>query len=262
VPLIEPDYALLDRAGAAQSSFFPRPDQTPPPANASDHLLEVEPGVNLDARLYEVNPGAPVIIYFHGNGEVIGDHDEVSQLYARIGTNLLVIEFRGYGASDGEPTFATLVTDARAAAKIAHRLLDQRGFSGDRFIMGRSMGAHSALEIAANASERFRGLILESGAGNLKRWAERLTFAPEEAEKLLEMHEAKIRAIRLPVLMLHGEVDELIPLSRAEEMKTMLAATECELVVIHGAGHNDIVWVGYQEYFSALARFVTARSRR
>ena len=47
-----PDYALLDRAGAAQWMFFPRPDPVPPPAGASDHQIEVEPGIHIAARLY------------------------------------------------------------------------------------------------------------------------------------------------------------------------------------------------------------------
>ncbi len=260
--LIEPDYGVLDRAGVAQTAFFPRPDRTPPPRGSFDHRIEVEPGIELDARLYAFHPAAPVFLYFHGNGEVVSDHDGVSQLFARIGTNLLVVEFRGYGNSGGEPNFTNLMSDARTVARATHRLLDQRGFMGDRFVMGRSMGAHSALEIAANASERFRGMVLESGAGNLTRWAERLTAEPEAVQAMLELHEAKIRSIKLPVLMLHGESDELIPLNRAQEMKTILAGTACELVVIPGAGHNDIVWVGHQQYFTALRDFVGRYTRK
>lgn len=250
-----PDYALLDRAGATHTAFYPRSDRSAPPAGASDHSLEVASGIYLGARLYGSNPRCPTIVYFHGNGEVASDHDDVSPMYFQAGTNLLVVEFRGYGTSNGEPTFATLMSDASASAALAHELLNERGFSPQRFVMGRSMGAHSALEIAAHAPTGFLGVILESGAGNLRRWIERLDLG-DDGLTLLAEHEAKIRSIRLPCLMIHGERDDLIPLDRAKEVYEMLDATERELLVIPNAGHNDIVWTGAREYFSAIKRFI------
>src|SRR5260221_6228231 len=108
-------------------------------------LLEVAPGVRLGARLYAADTAFPTIIYFHGNGEVAGDHDDIAKFYFNAGVNLFVIEFRGYGDSDGSPSFETLVSDAGTSVDLAHKLLDAGGFAGERFIMGRSMGAHSAL---------------------------------------------------------------------------------------------------------------------
>lgn len=251
-----PDYAVLDRGGAARTAFYPRHDPSAPPQGASDHAFEVAPGIHLGARLYAANPDWPTIVYFHGNGEVASDHDGVAAMYFQAGANLLVAEFRGYGKSNGEPTFATLVADARVAASLAHELLDERGFSPERFVMGRSMGAHSALEIAAHAATGFRGMILESGAGNLRRWIERLDLG-DEGPRLLADHEAKIRSIRLPCLMIHGDRDDLIPLDRAKEVYEMLDATDRTLLVIPEAGHNDIVWVGAREYFAAIKQFVS-----
>lgn len=252
---ISPDYAALDRAGAAQAAFYPRRHTSPPPHGASDHLLEVEPSIHLGARLYTSDISKPTIVYFHGNGEVASDHDDVASHYSLAGTNLLVIEFRGYGTSNGQPTFESLVADARESMQLAHTLLDEHGFSNKRFVMGRSMGAHSALEIAANASTRLRGLILESGAGNLRRWIQRLDLGPTGPE-LLAAHEAKLRSIHLPCLMIHGQYDDLIPLELAKEVYDTLEGSEREMVVIPNAGHNDIIWIGAEEYFAAIKRFV------
>ncbi len=249
----EPDYSALDRAGAARTAFYPRPDRSTPPPSATDHLFEVEPGVRLGARLYSTDRAFPTIIYFHGNGEVVSDHDDIASLYFAAGTNLLVIEFRGYGASNGQPTFETLVSDARTAIRLAHELLDSLSFSKVRFVMGRSMGAHSALEIAANASSGLNGLILESGAGNLRRWIDRLDLG-DEGSRLLAAHEAKLRSIQLPCLMIHGQYDDLIPLATAREVYDLLESSERKMLVISNAGHNDIVWVGATEYFAAIAR--------
>jgi pimeloyl-ACP methyl ester carboxylesterase len=255
VPVSSPDYALLDRAGAARVAFYPRAERSPAPPYAADYQFEVAPGIHLGARLYVSDLAFPTIVYFHGNGEVVSDHDDIAELYFRAGTNLLVIEFRGYGTSNGQPTFGTLAPDARIAARLAHELLDRGGASPKRFIMGRSMGAHSALEIAANASDGFSGLILESGAGSLRRWVERLGLG-SEGEALVEAHEAKIRSIRLPSLMIHGEIDELIPLERAWETYELLDPADRTMLVIPGAGHNDIIWVGHEEYFGAIGEFV------
>ena len=124
------------------------------------------------------------------------------------------------------------------------------------------MGANPALEIAANHAGNFRGLIIESGAGNIRRLVARLGVPIDSGEgaALVEAHEAKLRAIELPVLIIHGEWDELIPLDHAAGLYDMLSGTDRELVVIPGAGHNDILWVGQRQYFDSVAAFVQDRA--
>lgn len=251
-----PDYGLLDRMGAASSIFFPRPDFTLAPEGATDCRIEVDQGVSLSARLYTVGLPQPTILYFHGNGEVVGDHDDISAFYRQIGVNLFVVDFRGYGRSDGSPSFATLVADGPPAAGGFHRLLDELGFTGKRYIMGRSLGAHPALEIAANAPDRFAGVIIESGAGSMRRLAGRAGVAADEALALVAAHEAKVRSIAMPALVIHGERDELIPLASAAETYDTLGSTEKRFVVLQGAGHNDLLWLRAKEYFEAIAAFV------
>jgi hypothetical protein len=251
-----PDYGLIDRAGVAAGIFYPRPDLTVPPAGAEDLALEVEPGISLRARLYTFDPSFATILYFHGNGEVVGDHDDIAPMYGQVGANLLVVDFRGYGRSGGRPSFATLVSDGPAVAARFHRLLDERAFRASRVVMGRSLGAHPALEIAANASAGFAGLIVESGAGNMRRLAAR-TGGSEAVGELVAAHEAKVRAITLPALFIHGERDELIPLPSAAETFDMIATERKEFVVLQGVGHNDLLWRRHSEYFAAIEEFVS-----
>jgi len=252
----DPDYALLDRLGTGRAIFYPRPDRTLPPEGASDHRIAVAEGVELAARLYEGDRSWPSVLYFHGNGEVVSDHDDVATIYHQVGLNLFVVDFRGYGASSGSPTFAALVGDAIPAVEQFHAILDSGGFALPRFVMGRSLGAHPALEIAARRPDRLCGLIIESGAGSLSRLAA-MAGGGDDAAPLVAAHEAKLRSITLPTLILHGEHDELIPLDRAVELHETIASTDRELLVIPGAGHNDILWVGLQEYFGAIARFTS-----
>lgn len=252
-----PNYALLDEAGLGAMMFYPRGDDRPAPPGATDHLVEVELGVSLGARFYPTDPAAPTLLYFHGNGEVASDHDGIAPLYHEIGVNLLVVEFRGYGQSTGQPTVAALVGDAHPSVAAFHALLDELDFVDDRYVMGRSLGAHPALEVAANAASRFRGLILESGAGNIRRSVERLGLLDTElGGRLAAEHDAKITGITLPVLLIHGASDTLVPLSTAETIRALLTSTTTTLEVIAGAGHNDLLWIGRDQYFKAIAEFV------
>ena len=256
-----PNYHLLDEAGLGGSMFFPRPNDGPPPPGASDHLIEIDstanPPVAIAARHYLANPAWPTILYFHGNGEVASDHDGIAPFYRDIGLNLFVAEFRGYGDSTGSPSYTTLVSDALPVAAAFHRILDQLGCSDQRYIMGRSLGANPALEIAANAADRFAGLIIESGAGNIRRSIERTGLLDTEiGGQLAHAHEQKIRSITLPALLIHGEIDILVPPSTAEALRNLLVSTRPTLEVIPGAGHNDLLWVGRPQYFKAITKLV------
>src|SRR4051812_24654664 len=69
------DYGLIDRVRLRFPLFYPAPDRSRAPEGATDHLIEVAPGVFLGARHYRGQGGFPTVLYFHGNGEVVGDHD-------------------------------------------------------------------------------------------------------------------------------------------------------------------------------------------
>lgn len=252
------DYAELDQLAMAVPLFYPQPDRSAPPPGATDLLLEVAPGVSLGARHYVVDPASPTILYFHGNGEVVGDHDDTAPLYHQIGLNLFVVDYRGYGRSGGRPSFATLFADAHPVAEQFHAILDQRGMAAPRFLMGRSLGGYPSLELAARRPAGFRGLILESAAANLRRLLPRFAMpvAPALIEPILAAHEAKIASITLPTLMIHGERDELIPLSHATGIHELLKSEDRSLVVIPGAGHNDLLFRGQESYFGAIRAFV------
>lgn len=254
-----PDYSLLDGAGAALTMFYPRTDLYPPTNGASDHFFEAEAGVRLGARLYGVDPLWPTLLYFHGNGEIASDYDDISALYNDRRLNLLVVDFRGYGASTGHPTAATLVSDAHPVVQGFHGLLDGLGYSKVRYLMGRSLGAHPALEAAANAGAGFAGLIIESGASNLRRSLDRYGLLETElGGRLAKAHEAKLASIVLPTVIIHGEHDELVPLETAHQLFDLLALAERKLVTIPEAGHNDLLWAGERLYFDSIEELVTA----
>lgn len=259
---VGPDYSLLDRGGASGQIFFPRPDSSPTPVGASDHMIDVGDGVTIAARRYESDSHAPTIVYFHGNGEVIGDHDDLARLYHSIGTNLFVFEFRGYGRSTGTPTIEHLVADGATCGRRALDLLDADGFTGPRFVMGRSLGANPALEVAARVPG-YRGLILESGAGNVGRFAPRLGLAPSaEIDRLIADHAAKLATITIPSLIIHGLADSLVPVDNALATAELLTASDVTTELMERAGHNDLLFVDPNRYFGAIARLLERTGAR
>jgi pimeloyl-ACP methyl ester carboxylesterase len=164
--------------------------------------------------------------------------------------------------SGGRPGFGAMLADALVLNDTFHTTLDTEGVTEARFLMGRSLGALSAVEIAALRPERFRGLILESGTAGVRGWSR---FAPpgddpQRWEALRAGQLAKLHAITLPLLSIHGAEDDLIPLDTAVEVQAEIGSPEKELEVVPNAGHNDLLAYGLDRYFAALAAFIARRA--
>jgi hypothetical protein len=254
------DYSLLDQPHILRFVFYPREDYSPPPRNAVDHSVPVEKDIAVVCRLYPSNESAPSILYFHGNGEVVSDYDDIATLYNRIGINLFVADYRGYGQSGGMPSFSNTVADSHIIFKYFHDTLRASSYSGPLFVMGRSLGSLSAVELAVSYPKELKGLIIESGfasAGKLLMYLGTLISFP----RLDDFEEAtleRLRSIAMPVLIIHGEWDELIPFEQAEVLYQNAGSKDKKLLRIPGAGHNDIMLVGMEQYFEAIKEFVSS----
>ena len=100
-----PDYSYVDQPYLLQMLFYPRADFTRPPEYAWDLFAETEDGNRIASRFYSGGTKWPWILYFHGNGEVASDYDGLAPLYLARQINLAVVDYRGYGASSGKPSF-------------------------------------------------------------------------------------------------------------------------------------------------------------
>lgn len=258
-----PDYSIIEGTEAASRGFFPRRERTPTPSGATDVMVAVSDQAQIGCRLYAADPEGPNILYFHGNGETVCDYDDVAPFYTRMGVNLCVADYRGYGFSTGTPSFPKMLSDAHVVLKAFQDLLSTRGFSGGCFVMGRSMGGNSAVELAAHHPTALRGLILESSSASVTRQARYLESVGRgaEARVLEQRHLEKIRSISLPTLSLHGEWDEMVPLSRAIELFNTLTMEHKRMEIIPGVGHNDILWVGLEQYLAAVRAFVLEQTQ-
>jgi pimeloyl-ACP methyl ester carboxylesterase len=258
--LDQPDYSVLDRPEILRFIFYPRREWTSPPAGASDYLVTVEPGTSISCRFYPASPGAPCILYFHGNGEIACDHDWIAPLYNREGIGLFVADYRGYGRSDGTPTFSSMTADSHAVFKFFRETVRSSRQSEHLFLMGRSLGSHSAMELAFHYPQHVRGLIVESGPSNVARLARLFGLSSEGLADLGEAISERIRFITLPALIIHGERDSLIPVSEATTLHEEIGSQQKRLVIIPRANHNDIMLLETEQYFSAIRDFVFGNS--
>ena len=253
------DYTPLDLPEANWQMFHPQRVWSNPPAGGSDHLILVEEGVSLSARFHPYNQGGPTILFFHGNGEVACQFDGPARYYGQAGANLFVADFRGYGLSSGVSSFSNMISDARVVFEYCRDFLTDYSFSGPLFVKGRSLGCHSAVEVATHFQSELSGLILESGSAAVARMARRwgLSLDTPQIAELVRLHEEKLRSIALPLLTICGERDELISTEAVVELYESIGSEDKTLEVIPGAGHNDLWLVGRDQYFESVRKFIS-----
>jgi hypothetical protein len=218
----------------------------------------VDEGVSLSCRFFLVGPEHSTILFFYGNGETASDYDGIAPAYNQIGVNFLVADYRGYGRSGGYPTFTAMLSDAHQVLVAVVSMLGSAGYNGDVFVMGRSMGRHAAFELAARTPDAIKGLIVESGRPSLGQFAHGLSDG--DAQKLEQAYREKVSSINIPVLVIHGERDTLAPVEQAVEMYHSFASTEKRMITIPGAGHNDLLYLGLDQYFGAIQHFVSSHA--
>ena len=248
------DYSVLDNLEGSGRSFYPQRHWTEAPESAVDYGIPVDDGVVLSSRFHAVGKENPTVLFFYGNGETAAGYDVIAPLYNQIGANFFVADYRGYGASGGSPTFSTMLSDARKVLDQLCAELEEQSFTGPVYVMGRSMGRHAAGELAVTAAEHINGVIIESGRPNLGRFTEGLDT--DSVRALEDAYHEKFYSIDIPALVIHGERDELAPLADAVGMHERMRTTEKHLEIIPGAGHNDLMYVGIQQYFGALQTFM------
>ena len=249
------DYSMLDRPVISMNSLYPRPNWSVTPEGASDHIIQVEEGVALSSRFFPVGREAPTVLFFYGNGETATDYNNIAPLYNQTGVNFFVADYRGYGCSGGLPTFSSMLADAGKVLSYVEELLETGGYIKDLYVMGRSMGRHSAFELATVHGQRLKGVIIESGRPNLGNFTYGLE--PSVATSMEADYEGKASSITIPALVIHGELDTLAPVQDATRMFDSFLSANKHMLVVPGAGHNDLLYRGLQEYFPAIHDFVT-----
>lgn len=250
-----PDYSVLERPGFMNPIFHPVRLWTPSPAACEDIMVPVAEDVRLSARYYPGPEDSPNVLYFHGNGEIACQYDSIANIYSKIGIGLFVVDYRGYGKSDGSPTLPTMVSDAQKIYEFFQKK-SQKDSKRGTFVMGRSLGCISALEVASQNPDSLDGLIVESGLANIGKQASRFGLPHDKANELSEAITRQVRGIRTPALIIHGERDRLIPPEVGQELYDNLGSIKKVLVRIPMADHNSVMQMDISRYFLSISDFV------
>lgn len=248
-----PDLTLLDHPLISARYFFPRHDPVAEPL-----LIDVG-DATLACRLYRNQPGALTVVHFHGNGEVAADYEQgFPELFARLGCNLLLAEFRGYGASSGKPQLGKMLSDVDA-------ILTAAGPPEQLVLFGRSVGSLFAIQ-GIKRFPQVAGLILESGIADVReRLLLRVTPAelgsdPATFDALLNEifdHQRSLQHYLNPLLVLHTRHDGLVDVRHAELLHQW-GGGEKTLKIFPQGDHNSILYRNAAEYADLVARFLLA----
>ncbi len=216
-------------------------------------LVRAEDGVRLHGWFLPSKRSQLTVLVCHGNaGNVSHRLDRALLMQSRLAVDVLLFDYRGYGRSEGSPDEEGTYRDARAA----YRWLAGRGVGPGRIVLfGESLGSAVALQLALESEAR--ALVLESPFTSVPDMARAVypflplwPFVRTRYDNL-----AKVRRLRMPLLVLHGDRDEVVPLAQARRLFT--AAPEPKrFFAIPGAGHNDTYVVGGEAYWRALREFL------
>jgi len=219
-----------------------------------DVTLVAEDGVRLHAWWFEAEEGAPAVLLLHGNAGHIGHRIHLARGLVERGVSVLLLDYRGYGRSAGQPTEAGVNLDAAAGL----RFVSDRSGGPERVVLfGRSMGGTLAARLAAET--HVAGVILEATFLSLDEVAAAVyPFLPRFLLRRLRGRFdalAQVARSRSPLLVVHGTADRIVPVAMGRALADA-ASGPVEWYPVEGAGHNDAFLVGGADYFGRLAHFV------
>ncbi len=204
-----------------------------------DIVISPSNGIQLHGWYIPAEKEAGVLVYFHGNAGNIGHRVPVLPLFPRENLSICLFDYRGYGRSKGRPSEAGLYADGRA---VIAWLIHERRIPPEKLILlGESLGGAIAARLAREYP--VAGIILISAFPSLADIAaHHYWYFPVRALLRARYPTADdLKATNVPVLMIHGRADRIVPLSMAARLRE--AGGERVRWVVVAGGHNDVLFV-------------------
>lgn len=258
------DWLLYHPEQPAHSRLYvPSPSMLGLPAESLQ--LKTHDGVTLHAWLIkqppEVFSQAPTLLYLHGNAGNIGHRlPNVGGLFHRCGCNILLLEYRGYGRSEGTPSEEGLYLDAQAGLEylLSHPGLDQTRL----LVFGRSLGGAVALDLASRPeqAQHLLGVIVENTFSSIPEMARvlfgwrLLRWLPDFCYKNQFRSIDKVPKVTVPILFVCGLSDALIPPSMTQRLYQSCSSPMKRLVTFESGTHNE-TWE-CRGYYQSLSLFI------
>ena len=238
--------------------FPPRyPTGFPHPETYKDEVediwLHTSDGIRINA-FYRSNPASTqAILWLHGNAENIGYGLPQMRTLAKVGVNILAIDYRGYGKSEGKPDEPGVYRDADTAYDY---LVKERHFRPDDIVIyGHSLGGAVAINLASRRP--CGGLIVQSSFTSAPAMTREIFALPLVGYLVKSRFNSvrRIRNVHAPILIVHGTRDDVVPIAMGQRLFD--AAPEPKRFYrMEGAGHNDLVEAGGDGFVDCLKQFI------
>jgi fermentation-respiration switch protein FrsA (DUF1100 family) len=225
--------------GQRSLEYFPDRVRTPPAAaglpEAAEVFLDTADGERVIVWHVTPREEKPVLLYFHGNGGALAGRAEHLHSLTANGDGLVALSYRGYGGSSGRPTEAGLIEDARSAYAFAV----QRYPSNRIVLWGESLGTGVAVALAAE--KPVARMVLESPFTSITDVASNAYWLLPVRWLIKDSFRSDLRIgkVTAPVLVLHGERDNVVPIALSERLYALINAPK-RFVRFPAAGHDDL----------------------
>jgi len=220
------------------SIFYPQRLLTATPHNLGlpfeDVTITTQDHVKLHGWLIKTPSARSTLVFFHGNAGNIGDRLEKIDLFHRIGLSVLIIDYRGYGNSEGVPTEQGIYDDATATYDYLLRRDDMQGQNIISY--GASLGGVVAIDLAIKRAVSC--VIVDSTFSSAVDMAKRIyPFIPSFLIKSKMNSIDKIKNISVPILFIHSIEDQTVPFALGKKLYE--AASQPKEFIETTGGHND-----------------------
>ncbi len=252
-----PDRQRVDPASIGLADVRERILAAPDGARLVTWQAKAQAPTRENGRISAAQPGkdaAPTILYFHGNAGNLASRGERIGRFQQRGFNVLMLSYRGFSGSTGSPSEAVNIADAELAYQA---LLDDGVRARDIVIFGESLGTGVAIQLAAKHDDA-AGLILDAPFTSMTDaaafhypWVWASPFLKDRYDNAVH-----IRAVKLPVLILHGEMDHIVPVAMGRKLAA-IAGPAAQLKTYPGGGHVNLDSFGAQTDIAAFMQRVT-----
>ncbi|MEG3989465.1 alpha/beta fold hydrolase [Microcoleus sp. S28C3] len=199
-----------------------------------------------------------VVLYLHGNASNVGSNVEHAHRFHRLGLSVFVMDYRGYGKSQGDfPSESQVYEDAQLAWDY---LVKQRGINPNQiYIYGHSLGGAIAIDLAVRHPEA-AGLIVEGSFTSTRAMVnfQKGLFWMFPIDVLLTQRFdslSKVDRLQMPVLFIHGAADNVVPVEMSKKLFES-APEPKQLYIVPDGGHTNVAHIGGAEYLQIVSQFL------
>ncbi|MCI0403874.1 MAG: alpha/beta hydrolase [Acidobacteria bacterium] len=251
---------LLIRVFENRMVFFPEPardsDMTPAQAGVEveDVFLTTSDGVKIHCWWAQTEPAQRTVLYFHGNAGNLSLRLPTIGWLQQLPANVLAVDYRGYGKSEGQPTEEGVYRDGEAAYNY---LAEERKIPPEQIVvLGQSLGTTVAVDVASK--KPVSAVVLEAGFPSAKRVAQEAMRLPGVWLVMRSDFNSarKLKDVRAPVLVAHCRQDSVIPFVLGEELYAA-ARRPSRFVAYPGDCHEPVYTADPRDYAARLRAFLS-----